>query len=74
RRIRVCGEYTTGGACVACCWVRHMSGCVILTPTHCATSDRMSRMRDSLFRREVNWHSILLPLCEELCVPAYMNW
>jgi len=34
----------------------------------------MSRMRDSLFRREVNWHSILLPLCEELCVPAYMNW
>lgn len=36
--------------------------------------DRMSRMRDSLFRREVNWHSILLPLAEELCVPAYMNW
>lgn len=25
-------------------------------------------------RREVNWYSILLPLCEELCVPAYMNW
>jgi hypothetical protein len=22
----------------------------------------------------VNWYSILLPLCEELCVPAYMNW
>lgn len=51
-----------------------MSGCVSLTPTDCETSDRMSRMRDSLFRREVNWHSILLPLCEELCVPAYMNW
>ena len=25
-------------------------------------------------RREVNWYSIVLPLCEELCVPAYMNW
>ncbi len=22
----------------------------------------------------MNWYSILLPLCEELCVPAYMNW
>jgi len=36
--------------------------------------DRMSRLRDTFFRREVNWYSILMPPCEELCVPAYMNW
>jgi len=46
----------------------------ILNKKDVGLRDRMSRMRDSLFRREVNWHSILLPLCEELCVPAYMNW
>ena len=52
----------------------HAEAWEILNKKDNGLRDRMARMRDSLFRREVNWHSILLPLCEELCVPAYMNW
>ena len=52
----------------------HAEAWEILNKKDVGLRDRMSRMRDSLFRREVNWYSILLPLCEELCVPAYMNW
>ena len=52
----------------------HAESWDILNKKDLGLRDRMSRMRDTLFRREVNWYSILLPLCEELCVPAYMNW
>ena len=37
-------------------------------------SHLLSANLSAVDRREVNWYSILLPLCEELCVPAYMNW
>lgn len=52
----------------------HAEAWEILNKKDLGLRDRMSRLRDSLFMREVNWYSILLPLCEELCVPAYMNW
>jgi len=52
----------------------HAEAWEILSRKDLGLRDRMTRMRDTFLRREVNWHSILLPLCEELCVPAYMNW
>lgn len=52
----------------------HAEAWDILSRKSLGLRDRMTRMRDMWFRREVNWYSILLPLCEELCVPAYMNW
>ena len=52
----------------------HAEAWEILSRRDLGLRDRMARMRDTLFRREVNWYSILMPPCEELCVPAYMNW
>jgi len=52
----------------------HAESWDILSRKGSGLRDRMTRMRDTWLRREVNWYSILLPLCEELCVPAYMNW
>mmetsp|Transcript_62918 Transcript_62918/g.148138 ORF Transcript_62918/g.148138 Transcript_62918/m.148138 type:complete len:433 (-) Transcript_62918:40-1338(-) len=52
----------------------HSEAWELLSRRSIGLRDRMVRMRDTLLRRETNWHSILLPLCEDLCVPAYMNW
>jgi len=52
----------------------HAEAWEIISRRDLGLRDRMARMRDTLFRREVNWYSILMPPCEELCVPAYMNW
>lgn len=66
-----CGWTFVGGSLMG---DSHAEAWELLSKKDLGLRDRMTKMRDSLFRREVNWHSILLPLCEELCVPAYMNW
>mmetsp|Transcript_41842 Transcript_41842/g.81821 ORF Transcript_41842/g.81821 Transcript_41842/m.81821 type:complete len:432 (-) Transcript_41842:44-1339(-) len=58
----------------ACLGDAHAEAWDVIARKGLGLRDRMTRMRDSWMRREVNWYSVLLPLCEELCVPAYMNW
>eukprot|EP00281_Chroomonas_sp_CCMP1168_P035536 CAMPEP_0206247206 /NCGR_PEP_ID=MMETSP0047_2-20121206/19684_1 /ASSEMBLY_ACC=CAM_ASM_000192 /TAXON_ID=195065 /ORGANISM="Chroomonas mesostigmatica_cf, Strain CCMP1168" /LENGTH=433 /DNA_ID=CAMNT_0053672711 /DNA_START=57 /DNA_END=1358 /DNA_ORIENTATION=+ len=58
----------------ACLGDAHAEAWDIMTRKGLGLRDRMTRMRDTWLRRETNWYSVLLPLCEELCVPAYMNW
>lgn len=58
----------------ACLGDAHAEAWEIIARKGLGLRDRMTRMRDTWMRREVNWYSLLLPLCEDLCVPAYMNW